>query len=177
MGWRTKYDVEFKGLKEGLHEFDYEIEDAFFEHFDQGLVNVGSLDVTLQLEKRNTFLKLYFIINGWLELICDRCLENYRQEVNQNAELFVKFDENRYEDDDEVVWLAPEEHRVNIAQLIYEYIVLGIPLKHVHPDNSDGTSGCNPEMLDKIDDFTPHSEEENGIDPRWEALRKLKNNN
>ncbi len=176
MGWRTTYDVEFKGLKEGLHEFEFEIEDAFFEHFDQGLVNVGNLGVELKLEKRNTFLKLYFKITGWVELTCDRCLGNYRQEINQNAELLVKFDENDYEDDDEIIWLVPEEHRINVAQLIWEYTVLGIPLKHVHPDNTDGTSGCNPEMLDKIDDFTPDNEKKE-IDPRWEALRKLKNNN
>ena len=180
MGWRNKYDVEFKGLKEGLHEFEFEIEDKFFEHFDQELVNVGSLDVKVDLEKRNTFLKLYFNIKGWMELTCDRCLDEYRQKIKQKSALLVKFDENDYEDDDEVVWLHPEDHKINLAQLIYEYIVLGIPMKHVHPDKKNGESGCNPEMLERIDNQSPQKEEENEkkeIDPRWEALKKLKNNN
>lgn len=180
MGWKTKYDVEFKGLKEGLHEFEYEIGDKFFEHFDQDLVSIGKLDVKVDLEKRNTFLKLYFNIKGWVELTCDRCLDVYRQKIKQKSELLVKFDENNYEDDDEVIWLLPEEHKINLAQLIYEYIVLGIPMKHVHPDKKNGESGCNPEMIERIDNQSPQEEEENEekeIDPRWEALKKLKNNN
>jgi uncharacterized metal-binding protein YceD (DUF177 family) len=180
MGWRTKYDIEFKGLKEGLHEFEYEIEDKFFEHFDQDLVSVGNLVVNVDFEKRNTFLKLYFNIKGWVELTCDRCLEDYRQKVKMKSELLVKFDENNYEDDDEVVWLLPEEHKINLAQLIYEYIVLGIPMKHVHPDKKNGESGCNPEMLERINNQSPQEpeeNEENEIDPRWEALKKLRNNN
>jgi uncharacterized metal-binding protein YceD (DUF177 family) len=180
MGWITKYDVEFKGLKEGLHEFEYEIENKFFEHFDQDLVSIGKLDVIVDLEKRNTFLKLYFNIKGWVELTCDRCLDDYRQKIKQKSELLVKFDENNYEDDDEVIWLLPEDHKINLAQLIYEYIVLGIPMKHVHPDKKNGESGCNPEMIERIDNQSPQKEEENEekkIDPRWEALKKLKNNN
>ena len=66
MGWKTKYDVEFKGLKEGLHEFEFEIKDKFFEHFDQDLINVGNLIVKVDLEKRTTFMKLYFNVKGWL---------------------------------------------------------------------------------------------------------------
>jgi uncharacterized metal-binding protein YceD (DUF177 family) len=180
MGWKTKYDVEFKGLKEGLHEFEYEIEDKFFEHFDQDLVSIGNLEVKVDFEKRNTFLKLYFNIKGWVELTCDRCLDDYRQKVKQQSELLVKFDENNYEDDDEVIWLLPEEHKINLAQLIYEYIVLGIPMKHVHPDKKNGESGCNPEMIERINNQSLREEEENEekeIDPRWEALKKLKNNN
>ncbi|MFW6245871.1 MAG: YceD family protein [Tangfeifania sp.] len=180
MGWRTKYDIEFKGLKEGLHEFEFKIEDTFFEHFDQELVSHGDLDVKVELEKRNTFMKLYFDINGWLELTCDRCLDNYRQPINQQNELFVKFDENNYEDDDEVMWLFPEEHNINLAHLIYEYIVLGIPLKHVHPDKKKGESGCNIQMIERLENHVPHEKEEKeeqDIDPRWEALKKLKNNN
>jgi len=179
MDWRTKYNLEFKGLKEGLHEFEFKIEDKFFEHFDQEMVSVGDLDVKVELEKRNTFMKLYFDINGWVELTCDRCLDVYRQKINQQNELFVKFSENDYEDDDEVIWLLPEEYKINLAQVIYEYIVLGIPMKHVHPDKKNGESGCNPEMIERLDNHIPQEEEEEekNSDPRWEALRKLKNNN
>lgn len=173
MGWRTKYDVAFKGLNEGLHEFEYEIGDEFFEHFDQGLVCVGNLDVKVNLEKRSTFMKLYFSIKGWVELTCDRCLENYRQKIKNNAEIYIKFGHTKYEDD-EIISVLPEEHQINLAQLIYEYTVLSIPLKRIHP----GKNGCNPEMIQRLDNYIPGEEENNSIiDPRWEVLRKLKNNN
>lgn len=173
MGWRTKYDVEFKGLKEGLHEFEFDIRDEFFEHFDQGLVSVGSLKVTVQLEKRSLFLKLRFRLNGWVELTCDRCLENYKQKVKYKNELFVKFGESGCEDD-EIIWVLPEEHRINLAQLFYEYIVLSIPMKHIHPDKKNGESGCDKEMIDRLSRL--EYKEEKKADPRWEALKNWNSN-
>ena len=181
MGWRTKYDVAFKGLKEGLHEFEYEIEDAFFEHFDQEIVHAGKVNVKASLEKRNTFMKLLFTIHGRVELTCDRCLEKYLQKVENKAEVFVKFSQSVQEDDDQVMWISPEEYRINLAQLIYEYIVLSLPLKHVHPDKENGKSGCDQKMIQKLENHKPHAgnkeDEDHPVDPRWEALKKLKNNN
>jgi uncharacterized protein len=175
MGWRVKYDVAFKGLKEGLHEFEYEIGTKFFEHFDQGMVNVGNLTVKIDLEKRSSFMKLYFNIQGWVELTCDRCLEKYRQKVKNKSEFFVKFGENEDENDDQIIWVLPEEHRINLAQLIYEYTVLSIPMKHIHPDKENGQTGCNKEMIERLNNFSPDAKEKNtDTDPRWEALRKLK---
>ena len=175
MGWRTKYNVEFKGLKEGLHEFGFEVRDAFFEHFKQGLVSVGNIDVKVKLEKRSSFLKLFFKLNGWVELTCDRCLENYRQKIKHKSELFVKFGEDDYEDD-EIIWILPEEHHINLAQLIYEYIVLSIPIRHVHPDKK-GVSGCNLEMLEELKKYEhKEAEKEQITDPRWAALKNWNNN-
>ncbi|HDR51223.1 MAG TPA: DUF177 domain-containing protein [Mariniphaga anaerophila] len=175
MGWRTKYDVEFKGLKEGLHEFEFEVKDAFFEHFEQGLVTFGDIRVMVTLEKRSSFIKLFFKMKGWVELTCDRCLENYRQKIKHKSELFVKYGDNDYEDD-EIIWILPEEHRINLAQLIYEYIILSIPIRHVHPDKK-GATGCNLEMLEQLKKYEQKKEEPEEItDPRWAALKNWNNN-
>jgi len=176
VGWKTKYDVEFKGLKEGRHEFDFEVDEKFFEHFENSPVTHGNVAVAATLEKRSTFLKIYLELEGWVTLNCDRCLGDYRQDIKNEAEVLVKFSEVEQEDDVDVMWIHPEEHRLNLAQLMYEYIALAIPLKRVHPDEQ----GCDAEMLDKINehvqpDVNPDDDED--IDPRWEALKKLKNNN
>ena len=178
-GWKTKYDVEFKGLKEGRHEFDFEAGEKFFEHFENSPVNVGDVTVNVTLEKRSTFLKIYLKIKGRVELTCDRCLGNYRQKIKNKAEVLVKFSEVDQEDDVDVMWVNPEEHRLNLAQLIYEYVALAIPLKRIHPDDKYGESTCDPEMLDKLDNFgqPEDNDDKDEIDPRWEALKKLKNNN
>jgi len=175
MGWRAKYDVEYKGLKEGLHKFEFEVRDEFFEHFEQGLVSVGNINVKVKLEKRSSFLKLYFKIKGWMELTCDRCLENFRQKIKHKSELLVKFGESSYEDD-EIIWVLPEEHRINLAQLIYEYIVLSIPIRHVHP-KKNGVRECNLEMLKQLKKHKHKEEEkEENADPRWAALKNWNNN-
>ena len=93
MGWSSKYNIEFKGLKEGLHDYEFEIDSKFFEHFDESLVDVGEVQVKVRLEKRSAFLKLSFEFGGWVELICDRCLEPYNQDIKLETELFVKFGE------------------------------------------------------------------------------------
>lgn len=177
MDWRVKYDVEFKGLKEGLHKFEFEIQNKFFEHFEQELVSVGNVKVRVTLEKRSLFMKLHLALKGWVELTCDRCLENFNQNIKLKTELFVKFGENNY-DDNEIIWISPEEHRINLAQLIYEYIILSIPIRHIHQEKN-GVSGCSPEMLEILRELASTEEEEEKeqkTDPRWSALKDWNNN-
>lgn len=178
MNWRLKYNIEFKGLSEGPHEFDFKINNKFFEHFEGSLVEKGEVKTDVLLIKRSTFIKIHLKINGWVELICDRCLETYEQEITNEAELFVKFGEESFEDDENVIWVLPEEHAINLAQPIYEYVSLGIPMRHIHPKNKNGKRECDPEMLKKLKKFKySNIEEKESTDPRWDALKNLRNNN
>jgi len=178
VGWKSKYDVEFKGLKESLHEFNFEANKKFFEHFEQSLVSNGNIAIKVKLEKRSAFLKLHFKLKGWVELTCDRCLGNYQQKIKHKAEMLVKFSETIHEDDIDVMWILPEEHQLNLAQLIYELIMLSIPLKHIHPTNKNGFSECDNEMIEKLNNhINPDLEAKNETDPRWDELKKLRNNN
>jgi uncharacterized metal-binding protein YceD (DUF177 family) len=173
-----KYNIEFKGLKEGLHEFGLEINNQFFAHFEESPVDNGDLEVKVILEKRSSFLKLYLQIEGWVELTCDRCLEIYQQPVESETEVFVKFGDGEDDDGENIIWVDPEEHQINLSQIIYEYIVLAIPMRRVHPKNSEGKRGCNHEMIENIKKYK-HSKNEDEVktDPRWDALRRLENNN
>ena len=147
VSWKSKYNIEFKGLKEGLHDFEYKVDNTFFEHFEESLVDNGEVKINVTLEKRSAFLKIHLKIRGWLDLTCDRCLDVYQQNVKQKTELYVKFGEKDFEEGENVIWILPEEHHINLAQIIYEYVSLSIPLRHVHPKNKDGKRKCNKEML------------------------------
>lgn len=178
VSWILKYNIEFKGLKEGLHEFEFEVNDSFFEHFEESLVEKGEILALVELEKRSSFLKLHLKIKGYLELTCDRCLENYRQKVKNQAELFVKYGEQEFDEGENVIWVSPVDHQINVAQIIYEYITLSIPLRQVHPKNKEGKRECNPEMIEQIKKYKRSAEEEKPlVDPRWNALRNFENNN
>ncbi|MBN2635960.1 MAG: DUF177 domain-containing protein [Prolixibacteraceae bacterium] len=178
VNWKLKYNIEFKGLKEGVHEFDFDVDKKFFGYFEGSLVNKGEAKINVLLEKRSTFIKIHLKINGLVELVCDRCLENYMQEVTNEAELFVKFGEESFDEDENVIWVLPEEHAINLAQPIYEYLSLGIPMRHIHPKNENGKRKCNLEMLKKLKKFMYSTEDEDeSTDPRWDALKKLRNNN
>jgi len=169
------YSIPFKGLKEGKHDFDFHIGNTFFELFENSLVDEADIRVRITLDKRNTFMSLELSLKGTVSLVCDRCLEPFDQPIRHKAVLFVKFGEENSGESDEVIWLHPEDHQMNVSQIIYEFICLSIPLKHVHPSGKDGNNLCNPEMLRKIAEYSVHPAPEE--DSRWDQLKNLLNNN
>ena len=175
MGKLSTYDIAYKGLKEGLHEFNYRLDAGFFKLFEGGLVGNANVDATVLFEKRSTLLTLMFKIKGTVELTCDRCLEDYQHPIRHKAKVIVKFGEGNGDTGDDFFWVSPEEHYINVAQLLYEYTVLSIPIKHVHPEEN-GDNACNPEMLKKIKSYS-NAGQEGKTDERWEALKNLMNNN
>ena len=171
----STYNIAFKGLKEGNHVFDFHIGRSFFEHFENSLIEEADAQATIILEKRSSFMTLELRITGTVRLTCDRCLEPYDQPVENSARLYIKFGDAGQEGEDDVIWLHPEDYQFNVAQLIYEYLILSIPLRHVHPSVAGGPGSCNPEMLKKLKEYAPLHEEKG--DDRWEKLRNLMNNN
>lgn len=177
MGWKIRYNIEFKGLSEGLHDFEYEIDDSFFEHFEGSLIEKGKIKANIALEKRSSFLVLTIKIRGFVVLTCDRCLEPYLQKIKNESEVFVKFGEDTSDEGDNVIWVLPEEHHINVSQLIYEYSVLAIPMRHVHPKNEQGERDCNKEMIEKLKIYKVSGKNEiPNTDPRWDTLKNINNN-
>jgi uncharacterized metal-binding protein YceD (DUF177 family) len=145
-----KYVIPFAGLKEGRHEFEFEVDDPFFEQFDASEIKQGKIDVNITLMKTLQLLELDFNINGKIRTICDRCLEEFDFPLAYHGKLFFKFGEKSYELTDEIIILAPAEHEINISQYIYEFIHLALPYRRIHPD-VNGESGCNSAMMQKLD--------------------------
>ncbi len=174
MNYLSQYTIPFSGLKEGMHLFDFSADDRFFAEFGESEITKGSVTVQVKLERRSTYLKLTFTHKGEVELICDRCLEAYSQPVKGVNPMLVKFSETETDDGDEIIFIHPGSHQVEVAQLIYEFIVLSVPIRHVHPDGKNGDSLCNPEMLHKLDEFrAPDLHESPATDPRWNDLKKI----
>lgn len=174
MNYLSQYTIPFSGLKEGSHLFDFSANDRFFAGFEESEIEKGEVNIQVKLEKRATYLKLTFILRGEVELICDRCLEPYSQPIKSSNLMLVKFSETETDDGDEVIYLHPGAHEVKIAKLIYEFIVLSIPIRHVHPDDSEGNSLCDPEMIRKLDEYKAMDiPESNPIDPRWNDLKNI----
>jgi uncharacterized protein len=169
------YNIAFKGLKEGKHDFDYHIGHTFFELFENSLVDEADIQVRITLEKRNTFMSLNLVLKGVVKLTCDRCLDIYDQAVHHKTGLIIKFGEDISEEGDDAMWLHPDDYQINVSQIIYEYICLSIPLKQLHPADKEGNSGCNPEMLKKIKEYTIHPAKK--ADSRWDQLKHFLNNN
>lgn len=169
------YDISFSGLKAGKHEFRLEIDKEFFQLFDteQEFTN-PRITADVLLDKHSTFLEFDIKVNGTVELVCDITTENFDHPVENDIRVLVKFGEEYDDSEEDVITIPANDHAFNIAQLVYESVVLSIPMKKVSPEVSD-------EDLAILDKFSPketeEEEEEHKSDPRWDALKNLKNKN
>jgi uncharacterized metal-binding protein YceD (DUF177 family) len=166
------YDVSFIGLKDGTHYFEYKIEKSFFEAFDFDEFLDTNLLVELNLIKKNTMLELKFSTNGTIQVSCDITNEPYDETLVGELNIVVKFGEEYNDDNDEILIIPHGQHQVNIAQFIYEMIVLSVPKKKIHPGIIDGT--LKSDILEKLEELKPKEKKNlNKIDPRWDDLKKL----
>ena len=177
MAGLVKYNIAFKGLAQGAHEFDYQVDRRFFDYFAGGIAEDGDVSVKVKLEKQSSFLALQFHVKGVVKIQCDRCLDLFDQPVEGENSLYVKYGEENFEDGDDVIWVAPSEHQLNVGKMIYDFIILSIPIRQVHPDDEEGNSLCNSKMLEKLDDLSVDpTQSEEKTDSRWDDLRKLLEN-
>ncbi|MBI9037351.1 MAG: DUF177 domain-containing protein [Bacteroidales bacterium] len=166
-----RYIIQFGGLSIGNHNFEFHVDDAFFENFEYSEIKEGDVFVDVSLEKQETMLILNFSIKGNVNIICDRCSDFFDLPISTNQQLIVKFGDEDFEETDDIFVIPFNEHKIDLSQLIYEYINLSVPIKRVHPDNKHGNSTCDPEIIKIIEGLS----ENNSTDNRWDALKKLKN--
>jgi uncharacterized metal-binding protein YceD (DUF177 family) len=169
------YALPISGLKEGRHYYDFEINKEFFEQFEESEVKEGNLKAVIEADKRSTHIDLVIRIRGDVRISCDRCLGVFSQTIDCENRLLIKFGKVHDESDPDIITMPADENELDLRQYFYEYIVLALPIQRVHPNDKNGKSTCNPEMLKKLKEHIVN--EENGTDPRWDELKKLVNNN
>ena len=170
-----KFNIPFVGLKQGNHVFEYEIDNTFFEAFDFDEFHSSKIQVKIDFVKKSTLFELGFNITGTVNVDCDMSLEAYDQEIEGDFPLIVKFGIEYNDDNDEILILPHEAYQINVSQFIYEFIILSIPSKRIHPKVLDGS--MESEALKKlkeleVDNESP-TESVDTIDPRWDKLKSL----
>ncbi|MGA9271709.1 MAG: DUF177 domain-containing protein [Lutimonas sp.] len=167
-----EYEISFFGLKEGLHRFEYKLDKEFFEFFKYDEFREVNLGVELDFRKKSNMLELHFAGSGDVTVSCDVTNEPFDLPLEGQLNLVVKFGEDYDDDNDEVLILPHGEHQMNVAQYIYEMMVLAVPSKKVHPGIEDGT--LQSEILEKLDELSPENKKDiEETDPRWDDLKKL----
>lgn len=168
--------IPFAGLKQGKHQFEFEINKAFFDDFGFDEYNDVNIKVNLVLEKKITMLELSFKHKGTVNVPCDITNEDFDLPVKGKLDLIVKFGDEYNDDNDEMLILPHGEFQVNVSQYIYEMIVLSVPSKRIHPGVKDGTVAAD--ILDKLNELSPkekqrEEDKKEDTDPRWDELKKL----
>ncbi|WP_276485962.1 YceD family protein [Paraflavitalea pollutisoli] len=178
MSSRRNYDIAFVGLKPGIHEFEYDIDEKFFVEYQEQDFRNCKAHVKLTLDKKTGFMLLKFEIGGQLEVTCDRCGNNLPLQLWDDFNIVVKMVEdpevmNEQEEDPDVYYIARSESHLHIADWIYEFINLSIPMQRMCAEDEIGGSHCNKEVLDMLNKMDAQ-QKELPQNPLWKGLEQFK---
>lgn len=174
-------------------KYEFVLDNLYFSHIDGPEVQKGKVTVVLTVKKTSHAFELNFQTDGIVWVPCDRCLDDMEQTVSSTDKLMVKFGHEYAEEGDNLIVIPEEEGEINVAWFMYEFIALSVPMKHVHAPGK-----CNKAMTSKLskhlrtngnddseepdtfvgdDDIIVEEEVEEQIDPRWNELKKILDNN
>ena len=144
MKYLKQFSIPVAGLETGTHQYEFDIDQKFFEDVSDCEIQKCSIHVILDLTKQEDMMLLEFQFQGNAELICDRCLDILDMPLEGSDEVLLKYSRNADKNMQDEDTINPEQHELDIWQYIYDFISLNIPFRKVHPDDEDGNSTCNP---------------------------------
>ena len=177
MSNRREFEIAFVGLKPGVHEFNYRIDDRFFEEYNEQDFRNAEANVKLLLEKSNSFMILRFEIGGKAEVNCDRCNSNLPLQLFDEFKMMIKMTDepavmNEQEEDPDVYYISRGESHIDVKDWIYEFVSLSIPMQKTCDYESMDGPYCNPAARELLNNMKP--DENQGTNPIWKGLEKFK---
>ena len=160
--------VRFSGLKSGRYSYDFELGKDFFERYENEELCDGKVKIAAVLEKTERVMMFEFELSGEVTTTCDRCLGEVKIPIEGHESLNVRMSDTETSDDENVAILPEGAFEIDLAQWLYEYVAVRIPMQHVHPEGE-----CDSEVTRYITESEGEKVEDE-VDPRWEALKKLK---
>jgi uncharacterized metal-binding protein YceD (DUF177 family) len=190
------YRIDLKNMYLAeIRKYEYLLDNRFFMHIEGDELQKGKINVLLTVERKPSFFLLQFRFEGVATVLCDRCLDEMEVAVNSDNQsanrLIVKLGKEYAEENDDTLIISEEEGSLNVAWFLYEFVVLAIPMRHIHPPGK-----CNKSMSVKLKKHSAKSwDEDNGYeyeesavmsdygqetetaDPRWDKLKDINEEN
>lgn len=168
---KNEFLIPVSGLALGSHSYQFEINDGFFAEREYSEIQQGKVDVSLDIDRQETLMVLHFGIEGTVRVACDRCADEFDLPIRDEREFFLKLGTENAQESDDVEVVQAEQADYDISSLVYEFIILAVPMHRVHPEGQ-----CNPEVMAMLTAEAPveEAQEENEMDPRWAALKNIK---
>ena len=168
-----RFKIDLKGLTQDVTALEWDLDDHFFSALDSADVQGGALHVSGSIRKATGFFELLLHISGTVRIPCDRCLDPMDQPIDTEAQFVAKMGSEHSEQDD-IITVDEEEGILDTAWIVYESVVLAVPIQHVHQPGD-----CNVTMSEKLAQLSAARSsdadaKETASDPRWDALKKLK---
>ncbi len=180
MANRRAFEIAFVGLKPGVHQFNFDLDDKFFVEKAASDFTNARANVKLTLEKNTGFMFLKFEIGGKADVTCDRCGNPIKMDLWDEFKMLVKLvdnpDEmNEQEEDPDVYYLSRTESHFDVSDWIYEFVMLSVPMQRMCSQEMMGGPQCNNEVLEKLKEMESRHID-NNANSLWKGLDKFKNN-
>jgi len=173
----STYSLRCSGLAENkAYYYRFLLKKTFFSQYPESQVENAKINVKVRVLKFPSLLKINFILEGEIVLPCDRCADDLEVKIKHKAKLIAKYGDETSDltEIDEVMTLSKAETDLPIAQHLYEYVHLALPISRRHKRKADGTTGCNPKSLEELAKYTEKKvEKSTTVDPRWGKLNDL----
>ena len=87
----------------------------------------------LDLDNKHDSYDCTFTCKGLMQVPCDRCLDPIDIDVDTTYHITVKYGEDYNDETDDLLIIPQSDTYINVAYMLYDTLVLTIPLRHVHP--------------------------------------------
>jgi len=178
MASKRTFEIAFVGLKPGVHEFNYVVDDKFFAEKGSADFTNCEANIKLQLDKKGGFMLLKFEIGGKADSNCDRCGNPLSVDIWDEFNMLIKLVENPeemndQEEDPDVFYISRTESHIDVANWIYEFVLLSFPIQKTCGEDEEGNSKCNQEVLDKLKSMGS-VETQTNANQLWQGLEQFK---
>jgi uncharacterized metal-binding protein YceD (DUF177 family) len=162
------FSIPFKGLKNGSHHFQFEVRSDLFQYFENQDYKEVFIDVGFFLFKQDNVSTMEFDVAGYIGTNCDRCTASIKLPIEGKFTFLLKLGEEQ-NSTEEVVFINPETSVYSVAEIIYECIILSIPIIKVYDCESEEKLPCNEAILQKLEDI----DDNKSGSPMWDALKNI----
>lgn len=174
------YEIGIAKLSNKTHLYEFELDDSFFDLFAKDIILGGNLMAHVELDKTESLLTFHIDIKGHVRLTCDRSLDDFDYPIDVQGTFRIKYGDENAELDDDLWQITPNTQSINVAQHLYDYIGLAVPMKKLHPRFVEETEEEDDDrdiLIYSSRINNPEGEEDDDeddeVDPRWDALRNL----
>jgi len=178
MSKRNVFEIAFVGLKPGIHEFSYEVNDQFFAEAETRDFTNCLAQVKLTLDKKTSFMLLKFEIGGRADVVCDRCSNVITMDLWDEFNMVVKMvdnpeEMNDKEEDPDIYYISRTESHLHLNEWIFEFVSLSVPMQKTCSPEEFGGPKCNQEVLAKLKLMETHDDQSNAND-LWKGLDQFR---
>jgi uncharacterized protein len=166
------FSLPYIGMKDGFHRYTFNAGNDFFAAFPSSPIKDGLFEIVVDIDKRQGLSELTIDVKGHVAAICDRCLAEIKLPAKGIYHILVKVG-NDTSDDDEVIFIRDDQSHLDLAQVIYEFICLSLPLVNIYDCENEVPPVCNDEILNKLKHTSESTEEEQKNESIWDSLKNL----